>query len=111
MRYAERDMNWLLIAGGAFISTFSTPQEPDQMNHTLRGEVIPAKEIVCRTRWGTPMLPDGKGSYSLIAAINPQFITQSLVQPPKPVVGSSAQYIFRPSSVLLVQTTALPVAP
>jgi hypothetical protein len=104
-------MNWLLIAGGAFISTFVTPQDPDLVNHTLRGEVIPAKEVVCRSRWGTPMLPDGKGSYSLIAPINPQFIAQSLVQPPKPVAGSADQYVFRPASVLLVQTTVLPVAP
>ena len=103
-------MNWLLIAGGAFISTFSTPQESEMMNHTLRGELIPAKEVVCRSMWGTPMLPDGKGSYSLIAPINPQFIAQSLVQPPKPVAGSADQYIFRPASVLLVQTSVPPVA-
>ncbi|MEI6493016.1 MAG: hypothetical protein WCO94_10750 [Verrucomicrobiota bacterium] len=108
--YLSGNMNWLLIAGGAFIGAFSPPQQPEMMNHTLRGELIPAKEVVCRSRWGTPMLPDGKGSYSLIAPINPQFIAESLIQPPKPVAGSVDQYIFRPASVLLVQTSVLPVA-
>ena len=98
-------MNWLLIAGGAFIGTFSAPKEPEMMNHTLRGEMIPAKEVVCRNMWGTPMLPDGKGSYSLIAPINPEFIAQSLIQPPKPVTGPLNLLVFRPASPLLVQTT------
>ena len=70
------------------------------MNHTLRGELIPAKEVVCRTRWGTPMLPDGKGSYSLISPINPEFIALSLIQPPK-----TAGPVYRPASILLVQAT------
>lgn len=51
-------------------------------NHTLLGEPILAKEVVTRNRWGTPMPPDGKGSYSLIAPLNPEFIAQSLVIPP-----------------------------
>ncbi|MBE2203430.1 MAG: hypothetical protein IAE94_03680 [Chthoniobacterales bacterium] len=100
-------MNWLLIAGGSFLTAFSAPQEPVMMNHTLRGEQIPAKEVVCRNRWGTPMLPDGKGGYSLIAPINPEFIAQSLIQPPKPLVGSRERYVFRPAS--LVAENAAPV--
>ena len=98
-------MNWLLIAGGAFIGAFSAPQEPEMMNHTLRGESIPAKEVVCRNMWGTPMLPDGKGGCSLIAPINPEFIAESLIQPPKPIDGPTDRLIFRPASVLLVQTS------
>ena len=97
-------MNWLLIAGGAFIGTFSTPKEPDMMNHTLRGEMVLAKEVVCRSMWGTPMLPDGKGGYSLIAPINPGFIALSLVQPPNPVAGPVGRYVFHPAS-LIVQAT------
>ncbi|MCX6968916.1 MAG: hypothetical protein NTV93_02015 [Verrucomicrobia bacterium] len=99
-------MNWLLIAGGAFVGAFTAPQEPDMMNHTLRGELIPAKEVVCRNMWGTPMLPDGKGGYSLIAPINPEFIAESLIQPPKPIDGPTDRLVFRPASVLLVQTSA-----
>lgn len=76
------------------------------MNHTLRGELIPAKEVVCRNMWGTPMLPDGKGGYSLIAPINPEFIAESLIQPPKPIDGPTDRLVFRPASVLLVQTSA-----
>lgn len=54
----------------------------DLYNHTLLGERVLANEVVCRYRWGTPMLPDGTGGYSLIAAINPEFIAQSLIIPP-----------------------------
>lgn len=99
-------MNWLLIAGGAFLGTIATPQDPEMFNHTLRGEKIPAKEVVCRNMWGTPMLPDGKGSYSLIAPINPEFIARSLVQPP-----ITSGPIFRPATVSIVTappTLALP---
>ncbi|MEI6278664.1 MAG: hypothetical protein WCQ16_04675 [Verrucomicrobiae bacterium] len=85
-------MNWLLIAGGAFFGTFVTPQETDMVNHTLRGEAVLAKEVVCRGRWGTPMLPNGKGGYSLIAPINPEFIAKSLIQPPK-----TGGPVFRPA--------------
>ena len=89
-------MNWLLIAGGAFLGTFATPQEPDMVNHTLRGEVIPAREVVCQNMWGTPMLPDGKGGYSLIAPISPEFIAQSLIQPPR-----TGGPVFRPATLLV----------
>ena len=97
-------MNWLLIAGGAFLGAFSAPKEPEMMNHTLRGEMIPAKEVVCRNMWGTPMLPDGKGGYSLIAPINPQFIAESLVQPPKPVDGPAGRYVFHPTAIIAQAT-------
>jgi len=76
-------MNWLLIAGGAFLGAMATPQEPDMFNHTLRGEKILAKQVVCRNMWGTPMPPDGKGGYSLIAPLNADYIASSLLQPPK----------------------------
>ncbi len=76
-------MNWLLIAGGAFLGAMATPQDSDLFNHTLRGEKILAKQVVCRNMWGTPMPPDGKGGYSLIAPLNAQFIENSLLQPPK----------------------------
>ena len=76
-------MNWLLIAGGAFLGAMATPQDTDINNHTRRAEKIPAKQVVCRNMWGTPMPPDGKGSYSLIAAINAEHIETSLLQPPK----------------------------
>jgi hypothetical protein len=80
----------LLIASSALLATVTQPA-PELYNHTLRGERIPAKEVVCRNRWGTPMLPDGKGGYSLIAPINPDYIAASLVQPP--ITGGP---VFRP---------------
>jgi hypothetical protein len=95
-------MNWLLIAGGAFFGTFVTPQEPAMVNHTLRGESILAKEVVCRSRWGTPMLPTGTGSYSLIAPINPEFIARSLIQPPK-----TDGPVFRPATVVVQSVTVV----
>ena len=78
-------MSFLIIAGGAFIGMFSPqPQEEVKLfNHTLRGERIPAEQVVCRSRWGTPMLPDGKGGYNLIAPINEDWIARSLIQPPR----------------------------
>ncbi|MFA7234020.1 MAG: hypothetical protein WC076_07900 [Terrimicrobiaceae bacterium] len=75
------------------------------MNHALRGELIPAKEVVCRNMWGTPMLPDGKGGYSLIAPINPAFIAESLIQPPK-----TDGPVFRPS-LLIVQGSVPSMVP
>jgi hypothetical protein len=93
-------MNWLLIAGGAFLGMLTPPQDPVMMNHTLRGELIPAKEVVCRNMWGTPMLPDGKGSYSLIAPINPGFIAESLIQPPYPLPAGTGNAVFRPAMVM-----------
>ncbi len=88
----------LFLAGSAFLGAVTQP-EPDLYNHTLRGERILAKEVVTRGRWGTPMLPDGKGGYSLIAPINQQFIELSLMQPPKP----TAMTVFRPASTLVVE--------
>ena len=101
-------MNWLLIAGGAFVGTLSTPKEPDMTNHTLRAEVVPAKDVVCRSMWGTPKLPDGKGGYTLIAPINPEFIALSLVQPPKPVDGPVGRYVFHPASLIVQATVPVP---
>jgi hypothetical protein len=99
-------MNWLLIAGGAFLSTLATPQDPDMFNHTLRGERVLAREVVCRNMWGTPMLPDGKAGYSLIAPINPEFIAQSLIQPPR-----TSGPVFRPATVSIVNTAPVVAAP
>jgi hypothetical protein len=91
----------LLIAGGSsFLGTLELPPSIDMINHTLAGEKIPAREVVCRDRWGTPMLPDGKGSYSIIAPIKKDLIAQSLWIPP--VSGS------RPTPTPL-PTVSLPV--
>lgn len=64
--------------------TAITPVIPDVdiYNRTLLGEPILAREVVTRNRWGTPMPPNGKGGYSLIAPLNPEYIAQSLVIPP-----------------------------
>lgn len=72
-----------LIAGGSVLTTLVTPEPVDTMNHTLLGAKVNAKEVVCRNMWGTPMMPDGKGSYSLIAPPDPVLIERSLIQPPK----------------------------
>lgn len=87
-------MNWLLIAGGLFFTPTPvvTEPEPDLINHTLLGEQIPAKQVVTRNRWGTPMPPDGKGGYSLISPLVPEYIALSLIQPPK-----TDGPIFRPA--------------
>ena len=99
----------LLLAGGAFLAavTQTTVTQPhvELYNHTLRGERILAKEVVCRNRWGTPMLPDGTGGYSLIAPINPEFIARSLIQPP--LTGGP---VFRPR-IVVVEATATEVVP
>lgn len=81
----------LLIASTALMGAITQPPQ-ELYNHTLRGERILANEVVCRNRWGTPMLPDGKGGYSLIAPINPEYIAQSLIQPP--ITGGP---VFRPA--------------
>lgn len=86
----------LFIAGGAFLGSLVQP-ETELYNHTLRGERVLAAEVVCRNRWGTPMLPDGKGGYSVIAPINQEFIARSLIQPPK-----TDGPIFRPQSAVVV---------
>lgn len=90
-----------LIAGGAVVSVFVAPQLPDIMNHTLAGTPVKASEVVCRTRWGTPMMPDGKGSYNVTASPDPVFIERSLIQPPKtdaPVFSPASPYLL-PSQV------------
>jgi len=72
-----------LIAGGSsFLGNVELPAPVEMMNHTLAGEKIPSREVVCRNRWGTPMLPDGKGGYSVIAPIKKHLIAQSLWIPP-----------------------------
>jgi hypothetical protein len=94
----------LFLAGGAFLGAVTQP-EPELYNHTLRGERIPANEVVCRNRWGTPMLPDGKGGYSLIAPINQEFIRMSLIQPPKPLPPTvrTMDVVYRPASAIVVE--------
>jgi hypothetical protein len=73
----------LLIAGGnSFLGSLVLPTNATTYNHTLAGEKIEARKVVCRDRWGTPMLPDGKASYSLIAPISESLIAQSLWIPP-----------------------------
>ena len=73
----------LLIAGGnSFLGSLVLPTNAATINHTLAGEKIEARKVVCRDRWGTPMLPDGKASYSLIAPISESLIAQSLWIPP-----------------------------
>jgi hypothetical protein len=73
----------LLIAGGSsFLGTLEIPPPQVINNHTLAGEKIPSTQVVCRDRWGTPMLPNGKAGYSLIAPINKDLIAQSLWVPP-----------------------------
>jgi len=101
----------LLIAGGVYVATSSTTtvQWPDVDNHTLRGEVIASSMVVCRNRWGTPMLPDGTGGYSLISPINQDWINQSLIIPPR----NSDMVAYRPLPVLQerVEVTGTPVVP
>ena len=101
----------LLIAGGSLISTFTAPQLPERMNHTLNGTPVKAPEVVCRTRWGTPMMPDGKGSYNLTAAPNPVYIQRSLIQPPKtdaPVYRPGAPYVLPTQAAVADAQPALP---
>jgi hypothetical protein len=93
----------LLIAGGSLITTLVAPQLPDSMNHTLSGSPVKAAEVVCRTRWGTPMMPDGKGSYNLITAPDPILIERSLIQPPK----TSAPF-YHPGKPYILPSQAMP---
>ena len=93
----------LLLAAGSFVGTFTVPTEPDFYDHALRGERVLAKEVVCRNRWGTPMLPDGKGGYIIIAPINPEFIALSLIQPPK----TDDMTPFRPKTARAITTTVI----
>ena len=98
----------LFLAGGAFLGAFQAPPRADVMNHTLKGEEIPASQVVCRSHWGTPMPPDKKGGYSLIAPIKKSLIAQSLWIPP--VSGSRPPTLVitplvPPSAGAPVQTT------
>ena len=89
----------LIIAGGISLAAPSAAVTwPDINNHTLKAEVIPSSQVVTRNRWGTPMLPDGKGGYSLIAAINPDYIHESLIIPPWniPSDTTTQEVIYRP---------------
>jgi hypothetical protein len=93
----------LFLAGGAsFLGNLQIPGEEKITNHTLLGEKIAAKNVVCRDRWGTPMPPDGKAGYSLIAPTNAALIAQSLWIPP--VSGS------RPDNAVST-VSSIPVAP
>ena len=83
------------LAGGAYLGSLVVPTT-EMYNHTLRGERILASDVVCRNQWGTPMLPDGKGGYSVIAPINQEFIARSLIQPPL-----TSGPVFRPAAVLV----------
>lgn len=88
-------MKWLLIAGGIFLTpTPQTPKVeiPELINHTLLGETVPVKQVLTRNRWGTPMLPDDKGSYRLNQGIDEANITRSLILPPLTRVT-----VFRPN--------------
>jgi hypothetical protein len=99
----------LIIAGGisaAAASQTTAVTWPDINNHTLRGEIVPAKDVVCRNRWGTPMLPDGKGGYSLIAPINQDWIRESLYQPPVAPNGMVAYRPLPPEQEVVVEPPA-----
>jgi len=101
LAYCVTNMIPLLIAGGSIISTFTAPQLPEMMNHTLNATPVKAQEVVCRTRWGTPMMPDGKGSCNLTASPNPTYIQRSLIQPPKTVAP-----IYRPGAPYILPSQA-----
>lgn len=96
----------LIIAGGISVAAASQTTAvnwPEINNHTLRGDAIPAKDVVCRNRWGTPMLPDGKGSYSLIAPINRVWIKESLQQPPWAPNGMVAYRPLPPAQEVVIE--------
>ena len=73
----------LIIAGGIFLTSPKANTEV-LYDQTLKGEPVPASNVVTWSAWGTPMMPDGKGGYSLIAPINQEYIEMSLKQPPRP---------------------------
>jgi hypothetical protein len=99
----------LIIAGGvSMAANAQSIQWPDIDNHTLRGEAIAASKVVCRDRWGTPMLPNGKGGYSLIAAINEDYIKESLIQPPQDTRGMVAYRPLPPVEVTVETPVAVP---
>ena len=99
----------LLIAGGSLVSVFTAPEQPDLENHLLNGNKVKAKEVVCRSRWGTPMMPDGKGSYSLVAPADPVLIERSLIQPPKtdaPVYRPGQPYVLPSQAAAVAEAAA-----
>jgi hypothetical protein len=101
----------LLIAGGSIISTFTAAQLPEMKNHTLNGTPVKAQEVVCRTRWGTPMMPDGMGSYNLTASPNTTYIQRSLIQPPKtdaPIYRPGAPYVLPNQAAVADAQPSLP---
>jgi hypothetical protein len=101
----------LIIAGGVYMAANAkTVEWTDIDNHTLKGEAIASSKVVCRDRWGTPMLPNGKGGYSLIAAINEDYIQESLIQPPEYPRGMVA-YRPLPTVEVTVETPVSVPAP
>ena len=109
--YSHGNMIAFLIAGGSIISTFTAPQLPEMMNHTLSGTPVKAPEVVCRSRWGTPMMPDGMGSYKLTAPPNAAYIERSLIQPPNteaPIFRPGEPYIVRPQATVAEPQPVLP---
>ena len=100
-----------LIAGGSVLTTLVAPEPVDLTNHTLLGVKVKAKEVVARNMWGTPMMPDGKGSYSLVAPPDPVLIERSLIQPPKtdaPIYHPDKPYPLA-SQVKAVEEIPVPV--
>jgi hypothetical protein len=67
-------MNFLILAAGALLA--SSPSEGhERTNVTLRGTRVPSKAIVCRNRWGTPMLPYGRtdgGAWAMNSEVQKQ---------------------------------------
>lgn len=99
-----------LIAGGSsFLGNVELPAPVEMMNHTLAGEKIPSREVVCRNRWGTPMQPDKKGGYSVIAPIKKNLIAQSLWIPP--VSGNRPKLIAKNPSIAPVANQETAPAP
>ena len=101
----------LLIAGGTVLGTLVQPEMPDMLNHTLSGIEVQSSNVVCRNRWGTPMMPTGDGSYSLIAVPEESLIAQSLIQPPN--IPKGIQFpIYRPGTKTEpVEENPAPVVP
>jgi hypothetical protein len=104
--------SFLIAGGSSFLGNLDIPPAPVLNNHTLAGEKIPTTQVVCRNQWGTPMLPDGKAGYSVIAPIKPKLIAQSLWIPP--VSGSRPQAAPIPAtssaSVIVSPAAAAPAA-
>ena len=102
----------LFLAGGAFLGALQLPSDTPLDNHTLAGDRIPAAQVVTRSHWGTPMLPDGKGGYSLIAPIDKKLIEQSLWIPPvvgtRPVVETPLPTEAQPALTAPVPAPVIP---